>query len=381
MCLASSRWKKPSVRPSRRWTSFSKPSDHLAIHIVDYHADSTSEKAIFGYVYDGKVSAVLGTHTHVQTADAKILRRRHRLHQRCRHVRRSDGVIGFEKNSVINKIVYGRKRPFGLDDHAPMMVNAVVMDFDETTLKCRSIDPDQRDRSRKEDKKWQMRISSPCPIKKTPPSGAKSRPALFDRWRPVPENLKIFAKGRSYFIRTYGCQANIRDEEVFAGYLERRVLSKPKSERSQSRLDQHLRRPRERRRKSMAKSGFAKPTKTKTRISLLVLAGCVMGENGVAEKLRKPIPISPHHRHPRCREHPALIERSDSEAERRSSMSAVLRRRSGGESPFGPLSPFEAFVNISYGCDKFCTYCIVPYTRGEKEAATPKTSSKNARIW
>jgi tRNA-2-methylthio-N6-dimethylallyladenosine synthase len=39
--------------------------------------------------------------------------------------------------------------------------------------------------------------------------------------RPVPENLKIFAKGRSYFIRTYGCQANIRDEEVFAGYLEK----------------------------------------------------------------------------------------------------------------------------------------------------------------
>ena len=35
----------------------------------------------------------------------------------------------------------------------------------------------------------------------------------------VPENLKEFAKGRSFYIRTYGCQANIRDEEIMAGYL------------------------------------------------------------------------------------------------------------------------------------------------------------------
>jgi calcineurin-like phosphoesterase len=46
----------------------------LAIHIVDFHAESTSEKAIFGYSIDGKVSAVLGTHTHVQTNDAKSFR-------------------------------------------------------------------------------------------------------------------------------------------------------------------------------------------------------------------------------------------------------------------------------------------------------------------
>jgi hypothetical protein len=53
---------------------------------------------------------------------------------------------------------------------------------------------------------------------------AASRSALTPRLgfdAEVPENLKIFAKGRSYFIRTYGCQANIRDEEVFAGYLEK----------------------------------------------------------------------------------------------------------------------------------------------------------------
>ena len=41
--------------------------------IVDFHAEATSEKIAFGYFMDGKVSAVIGTHTHVQTADEKIL--------------------------------------------------------------------------------------------------------------------------------------------------------------------------------------------------------------------------------------------------------------------------------------------------------------------
>ncbi len=118
-----------------------KAEDHPAIHIVDYHADSTSEKAIFGYVYDGKVSAVLGTHTHVQTADAKILPNGTAFMSDVGMCGDPTGVIGFEKNSVIDKIVYGHKGAFGLDDHAPMMVNAILMDFDETTGHCLKVTP------------------------------------------------------------------------------------------------------------------------------------------------------------------------------------------------------------------------------------------------
>ena len=111
-----------------------------AIHIVDYHADSTSEKAIFGYVYDGRVSAVLGTHTHVQTNDAKILEGGTAFLSDIGMCGDGQGVIGFEKNSVIDKIVHGSKGSFQLDKKAPMMINAVVMDFDETTFRCRSIE-------------------------------------------------------------------------------------------------------------------------------------------------------------------------------------------------------------------------------------------------
>ena len=47
--------------------------------IVDVHAEATSEKIALGHHLDGRVTAVVGTHTHVQTADARVLRRRHGL--------------------------------------------------------------------------------------------------------------------------------------------------------------------------------------------------------------------------------------------------------------------------------------------------------------
>ncbi|ASP27972.1 putative metallophosphatase [Spiroplasma corruscae] len=48
-------------------------NDNSDIHIVDFHAEATAEKAAFAFNYDGKITALLGTHTHVQTADEQIL--------------------------------------------------------------------------------------------------------------------------------------------------------------------------------------------------------------------------------------------------------------------------------------------------------------------
>ena len=55
--------------------------------LVDLHAEATSEKVAMGWYLDGQVSAVVGTHTHVRTGDARIAARRHRLHDRRGHVR------------------------------------------------------------------------------------------------------------------------------------------------------------------------------------------------------------------------------------------------------------------------------------------------------
>ena len=110
------------------------------IHIVDFHADSTSEKAIFGHFFDGRVAAVLGTHTHVATNDCHILEGGTAFQTDVGMCGDPDGVIGFEKESVINRIVYGEGR-FELNDKARMMINAVLIDVDELTYKATAITP------------------------------------------------------------------------------------------------------------------------------------------------------------------------------------------------------------------------------------------------
>ncbi|MCI1245676.1 MAG: TIGR00282 family metallophosphoesterase [Bacilli bacterium] len=109
------------------------------IHIVDFHADSTSEKEVFAYLIDGRVSAVVGTHTHVQTNDARILEGGTAYISDVGMCGAADGVIGFEKHSVINKVVYGQKGIFEIDDDAQPMVNAVIIDIDDSTYRATSI--------------------------------------------------------------------------------------------------------------------------------------------------------------------------------------------------------------------------------------------------
>lgn len=104
------------------------------IHIVDFHADSTSEKAIFAYYLDGKVSAVVGTHTHVQTNDARLLPQGTGFVTDVGMCGASDGVIGVDKDSAIHKFVDGEDTPFTYNPEAPKMVNAVLIDVNDKTL-------------------------------------------------------------------------------------------------------------------------------------------------------------------------------------------------------------------------------------------------------
>lgn len=131
--------KEEVASPYESLTALLKSCDPC-IHIVDFHADSTSEKAIFGYYFAGKVSAIIGTHTHVQTNDAKILEGGTGFLTDVGMCGASDGVIGYEKNSVISVLVEGHKNAFGLDDHAPMMVNAALLEFDDDTLLCTKVE-------------------------------------------------------------------------------------------------------------------------------------------------------------------------------------------------------------------------------------------------
>ena len=113
---------------------------HAAIHIVDFHGEASSEKAIFAHYFDGIVTAVLGTHTHVQTADAQILPQGTAFMTDVGYCGAYPSIIGFDPGSVIDKIVndYGR---FGIDDSASCMVNGALLEIDEETGLANSIKP------------------------------------------------------------------------------------------------------------------------------------------------------------------------------------------------------------------------------------------------
>lgn len=115
--------------------------DEYSIHIVDYHAEATGEKMCFGYAFDGLVSAVLGTHTHVQTNDAKILKNGTAFMSDVGMCGAANGVLGFEKDSVMRVTMFGEKARFGFDDEDEGILNGVVMNFDDITHKALEIIP------------------------------------------------------------------------------------------------------------------------------------------------------------------------------------------------------------------------------------------------
>ena len=110
-----------------------------SIHIVDYHAEATGEKMCFGFAFDGLVSAVLGTHTHVQTNDAKILPNGTAFISDVGMCGAANGVLGFEKDSVMRVTMFGEKDRFTFDEQDQGLINAVVIDIDEATHKAREI--------------------------------------------------------------------------------------------------------------------------------------------------------------------------------------------------------------------------------------------------
>ncbi len=108
-----------------------------SIHIVDFHAEATGEKVCFGYAFDGLVSGVFGTHTHVQTNDAHILEKGTAYITDVGMCGSMNGVLGFDKSTVINKTLFGSDVRFAVDENDTPMINGVVVEIDEMTFKAK----------------------------------------------------------------------------------------------------------------------------------------------------------------------------------------------------------------------------------------------------
>ncbi len=108
------------------------------IIIIDFHAEATSEKIAFGYYVDGKVSAVIGTHTHVQTADEKILPGGTAYITDVGMTGPSDSVIGIEKEQIIERFLTNMPMRFETAGGEGIL-SAVVVEIDEKTGKSTAV--------------------------------------------------------------------------------------------------------------------------------------------------------------------------------------------------------------------------------------------------
>lgn len=115
--------------------------EQVNIDIIDFHAEATAEKMGFARAFDGKVSAVLGTHTHVQTNDARILPNGTAFISDVGMCGEYDSILGFETESVVNKTVYGSNDRFTLHDEGRGLFSAVVIDIDEHTGLANNVFP------------------------------------------------------------------------------------------------------------------------------------------------------------------------------------------------------------------------------------------------
>ena len=102
------------------------------VRLVDFHCELTSEKNAFGLHLDGRVSAVVGTHTHVPTADERILPRGTAYVSDLGMTGPVDSVIGFAPETVLPRFLNGLPTRFEVGT-GPVVFNALLIDIDPAT--------------------------------------------------------------------------------------------------------------------------------------------------------------------------------------------------------------------------------------------------------
>ena len=125
---------------------FEKAKDKIAelksrakIIIVDFHAEATSEKKALGWYLDGEVSAVVGTHTHVQTADNEVLPGGTAYISDAGMTGPFDSVIGVKKEAIIERFLNQVPNKFDVAK-GDIRLQGVVLDIDEQSGKANSIE-------------------------------------------------------------------------------------------------------------------------------------------------------------------------------------------------------------------------------------------------
>ncbi len=119
--------------------------EHTNIIVVDFHGEATSEKQAFARYVDGRVSAVLGTHTHVQTADEQILPGGTAFMSDVGMCGASESIIGVEMQSVMHRFLTQMPQRFKPPTGGPTFLCAVAVEVDESSGRALRIERIRRD--------------------------------------------------------------------------------------------------------------------------------------------------------------------------------------------------------------------------------------------
>lgn len=172
-----------------------------------------------------------------------------------------------------------------------------------------------------------------------------------------------------YYITTFGCQANERDSESLAGMLEKLGYTKALKEEEADIILFNTCCVREKaENKVFSYIGELKELKSKKPDLIIGVCGCMVQQENMPQKIRRRTPhvdliLGTHNIH----ELPNLIE--NIKLLKTPQIQVVKDRSSIVEGlPSHRQFPFKALVNITYGCNNFCTYCIVPYVRGRERS-------------
>ena len=178
--------------------------------------------------------------------------------------------------------------------------------------------------------------------------------------------LLSWGKEKKYFVRTYGCQANIRDEESMRGMLESIGMKKVDKESDADLILLNTCAVRENAEdKLYGELGNLKGLHQKNKELIIAVCGCVPEEPEILDHILEKFPyirlvFGTHEVYQLL----TLLEEVVKNGERIISVESKAGEVYEGL-PVVRTNKYKAFVNVIYGCDKFCTYCIVPYTRGK----------------
>ena len=106
-----------------------KDHEHCDSIIIDFHAETTSEKQALGYYFDGMVTAVIGTHTHVQTSDSRLLPGGTAFITDCGMTGAVDSVLGMDVETSLARLAYKLPRKYEPAD-GPGFMNGVIIETD-----------------------------------------------------------------------------------------------------------------------------------------------------------------------------------------------------------------------------------------------------------